>query len=57
MKKYLIAIALACLGFADRAAAEDVTVAVNGPMTGSYASFGSQFKIGGEAAIADICHC
>jgi branched-chain amino acid transport system substrate-binding protein len=31
-----------------------LTVAVNGPMTGSYATFGNQFKVGAEAAAADI---
>jgi branched-chain amino acid transport system substrate-binding protein len=54
MKKYLIAAAVAGLGLASPALAEDVTIAVNGPMTGSYATFGTQFKAGAEAAVADI---
>jgi branched-chain amino acid transport system substrate-binding protein len=41
-------------GLASGALAEDVTLAVAGPMTGSDAAFGAQFKIGAEAAIADI---
>jgi branched-chain amino acid transport system substrate-binding protein len=34
--------------------AQDVTVAVNGPMTGSEAVFGGQLKNGAELAVADI---
>jgi branched-chain amino acid transport system substrate-binding protein len=54
MKKYLMAAALMGIGLATPALAEDTVVAVNGPMTGSYATFGSQFKAGADAAIADI---
>lgn len=54
MKKYLMAAALMGIGLASPALADELTVAVNGPMTGSYATFGSQFKVGAEAAIADI---
>lgn len=54
MKKYLMAAALMGIGLASPALAEDLPVAVNGPMTGSYATFGSQFKAGADAAIADI---
>jgi branched-chain amino acid transport system substrate-binding protein len=54
MKKHLLAAGILALGFAAPAAAQDLTVAVNGPMTGSYATFGNQFKIGAEAAAADI---
>ena len=54
MKKYLIAAAVIGLGLASPAIAQDVTVAVNGPMTGGEATFGTQFKSGAEAAIADI---
>jgi branched-chain amino acid transport system substrate-binding protein len=36
------------------AVAEDISVAVVGPMTGSEASFGRQFKNGAELAVADI---
>ena len=32
----------------------DITIAVAGPMTGQYASFGSQMKAGAEQAVADI---
>jgi branched-chain amino acid transport system substrate-binding protein len=41
-------------GLASTAFAEDITIAVAGPMTGSDAAFGAQFKVGAEAAIADI---
>jgi branched-chain amino acid transport system substrate-binding protein len=36
------------------AMAEDISVAVVGPMTGSEASFGQQFKNGAELAVAEI---
>ncbi|EKF17209.1 extracellular ligand-binding receptor [Nitratireductor pacificus pht-3B] len=32
----------------------DITIAVAGPMTGQYASFGEQMKAGAEQAVADI---
>ena len=35
------------------ASAQDITIGVAGPMTGQYASFGTQFKNGMDAAIAD----
>ncbi len=35
-------------------AQSEISVAVVGPMTGEYASFGAQFKAGAEAAVADI---
>jgi branched-chain amino acid transport system substrate-binding protein len=54
MKKHLLAAAVLGLAFAGPAAAQDLTVAVNGPMTGEYATFGNQFKVGAEAAAADI---
>ena len=34
--------------------ADDTTVGVAGPMTGQYASFGTQLKNGADAAVADI---
>jgi branched-chain amino acid transport system substrate-binding protein len=54
MKKHLLLAAVLGLGLASPAAAQDLTVAVNGPMTGEYATFGNQFKVGAEAAAADI---
>jgi branched-chain amino acid transport system substrate-binding protein len=57
MKRLLLAnIAAAGLAFglASAAFADEVTIAVAGPMTGSDAAFGAQFKVGSEAAIADI---
>ncbi len=55
MKKlWLAGVALASLAFAGSAYAQDITVGVAGPMTGQYASFGTQLKNGAEAAVADI---
>lgn len=43
------------LGLAYPAHAQsEITIAVAGPMTGEYATFGDQFKKGAEAAVADI---
>lgn len=54
MNKHLVAAALLSLGLAGPALAQDVTVGVAGPMTGSYATFGAQFKAGADAAVADL---
>lgn len=53
MKKILLASAAMSLIMANSAWA-DITVAVAGPMTGQYASFGEQMKTGAEQAVADI---
>src|SRR3954465_11847405 len=37
-----------------KASAQDISVGVAGPMTGQYASFGTQLRNGAEAAVADI---
>ena len=42
------------LAWASTASAEEITVGVAGPMTGQYASFGTQLRNGAEAAVADI---
>ena len=42
------------LAFIGTASAQDISVGVAGPMTGQYASFGTQLKNGAEAAVADI---
>lgn len=42
------------LALSGTAAAQDISVAVAGPMTGQYASFGTQLRNGAEAAVADI---
>jgi branched-chain amino acid transport system substrate-binding protein len=42
------------LALTGAAVAQDITVAVVGPMTGSEASFGQQFKNGAELAITEI---
>lgn len=46
--------AAAALATAVPASAQDLTVAVIGPVTGQYASFGEQMKRGGEMAVADL---
>ena len=53
MKKALLAgvalnLVFACAAFAD------ITIGVAGPMTGQYASFGQQLKIGAQQAVEDI---
>jgi len=53
MKKVLLASAALSLVMSSQAWA-DITIAVAGPMTGQYASFGQQMKGGAEQAVADI---
>ena len=53
MRKALLAGAALNLVFAGSAFA-DITIGVAGPMTGQYASFGQQLKVGAEQAVADI---
>ncbi|MFT4078406.1 branched-chain amino acid ABC transporter substrate-binding protein [Rhodomicrobium sp.] len=55
MRKILAGLALLGLGAAAAPAwADDISIAVAGPMTGKEATFGAQFKAGAEAAVADI---
>ncbi|MBT3069807.1 branched-chain amino acid ABC transporter substrate-binding protein [Rhodomicrobium sp. Az07] len=56
MRKVLAGLALLGLGAAAAPAWADdeITIAIAGPMTGKEATFGAQFKAGGEAAVADI---
>src|SRR5258708_319787 len=52
---WLAGVALgASLAFSGAASAQDITIGVAGPMTGQYASFGTQLKNGADAAVADI---
>ena len=52
---WLAGVALgASLALAGAASAQDITIGVAGPMTGQYASFGTQLKNGADAAVADI---
>jgi branched-chain amino acid transport system substrate-binding protein len=52
---WLAGVALsASLALIGTASAQDTTIGVAGPMTGQYASFGTQLKNGAEAAVADI---
>ena len=53
MKRLLTAAALAA-GLSAPAFAQEISIATIGPMTGQYASFGSQMKAGAEQAVADI---
>ena len=53
MHKSLLAGTALSMLFASAAFAE-ITIGVAGPMTGQYASFGEQFRIGAEQAVADI---
>jgi branched-chain amino acid transport system substrate-binding protein len=46
--------AAAALGLAAPASAQDIAIAVIGPVSGQYASFGEQMKRGAEMAVADI---
>ncbi|HVX92383.1 MAG TPA: branched-chain amino acid ABC transporter substrate-binding protein [Xanthobacteraceae bacterium] len=50
----LAALALSSLVFAARASAQDIPVAVAGPMTGGEATFGRQMRNGAEQAVADL---
>ncbi len=50
----LIAFALLFGLFAGPAMAQDITIAVAGPMTGGQATFGRQMRNGAEQAVADI---
>jgi len=52
---HFIRILLSCAALAAAAPARaDVTVAVNGPMTGSYAIFGDQMRKGGEFIVKEL---
>ncbi len=51
----LIGLALsASLAVSSAAFADDLTIAVAGPMTGAYSAFGRQLKNGAEMAVADL---
>jgi branched-chain amino acid transport system substrate-binding protein len=51
----LIGLALgASLAISSAAFADDLTIAVAGPMTGEYSAFGRQLKNGAEMAVADL---
>jgi branched-chain amino acid transport system substrate-binding protein len=54
MKKYLITAAFLGFGLSAPTFAQDLPIAVVGPMTGEYATFGAQMRAGAEAAVADI---
>ncbi len=47
-------LAVGAFGHVSSAKAEDITIAVAGPMTGDLAAFGEQLKRGAEKAVADI---
>ena len=52
--KYTLTVAAAVLAGVAATAHADIPIAVVGPMTGQYATFGTQFKAGAEQAVADI---
>jgi branched-chain amino acid transport system substrate-binding protein len=54
MKKLIATAAAAALLVGAGVAKADITIAVVGPMTGQYATFGQQMKAGAEQAVADI---
>jgi branched-chain amino acid transport system substrate-binding protein len=55
IRTWLTSVALAAgLAVAGSAVAQDIGIGVAGPMTGQYASFGTQLKNGAELAVADI---
>ncbi len=57
MRRILASLAFLAAGLAlasSAAAQSEVAIAVAGPMTLEYASFGAQFKAGAEAAVAEI---
>ena len=55
MRKTLFGlVAAAGLAVASTVSAQEIVIAVAGPMTGSNASFGEQFRRGAEMAVADI---
>ncbi len=55
MNKFtLAAVAMAAATAFSSAALAEIKIAVAGPMTGQYAAFGEQMRIGAEAAVADI---
>src|SRR5258708_37131372 len=54
-KMWLAGVALgAALALTGTASAQDISIGVAGPMTGQYATFGTQLRNGAEAAVADI---
>jgi branched-chain amino acid transport system substrate-binding protein len=53
-KHWFRALALICGLYAGPALAQDISVAVAGPMTGGQATFGRQMRNGAEQAVADI---
>ena len=55
MKKYVLSAAALAMGLTFSGLARaDINVAVVGPLTGAYASFGEQMKAGAELAVEDI---
>src|SRR5262249_50820504 len=52
--KLLLFFAMVLAAVASAPARADITIAVAGPMTGSNAAFGEQFRRGAERAVADL---
>ncbi|MGJ3264016.1 MAG: branched-chain amino acid ABC transporter substrate-binding protein [Salinarimonas sp.] len=53
-RKMLTGVAFGALMAASAPASAEITIAVAGPMTGQYASFGEQFRLGAEMAVEQI---
>src|SRR6266446_8990784 len=54
MRWFNVSLFAVALSLAPLTARADITIGVAGPMTGSNAAFGEQFKRGAEKAVADI---
>ena len=54
MRLYRLALFTVVVALSAGAARADITIAVAGPMTGSNAAFGEQFRRGAEKAVADL---
>ncbi|KAB7616133.1 branched-chain amino acid ABC transporter substrate-binding protein [Amylibacter sp. SFDW26] len=54
MKKLLLSSAVMALSMTASSAWADIVIGTAGPMTGQYASFGEQMRIGAEQAVKDI---
>ncbi|GAB2176059.1 ABC transporter substrate-binding protein [Dongia sp. agr-C8] len=54
IRQFLVATAVAAMVGAGTAQAEDIPIAVAGPMTGQLAAFGEQLRRGSEMAVKDI---
>ena len=54
MNRFRFSLFAAAFCLVTTAARADITIGVAGPMTGSNAAFGEQFRRGAEKAVADL---